>query len=100
MEKDEDKEVQKSLTGESSEKLIVYPNGRKVKRQLKEHETDEGERGIYNQKNKLNDLTGKEWTFFINSINETDFSKNEEEFKLWKYLQESIIDTKFSTGGG
>jgi DNA modification methylase len=92
------KEKQESLVGKQTEKVIMYPNGRKVKRILKEHEVDMGERGIYNQKNKLNDLTGKEWTFFINSINETDFTKNEEEFSLWKYLQKSIIATKYSTG--
>jgi DNA modification methylase len=86
------------LIEQGNEKVIIYPNGRKVKRILKEHEIDIGERGIYNQKNKLNDLTGKEWTFFINSINETDFTKNEEEFKLWKYLQESLIATKYTTG--
>jgi len=27
-----------------------------------------GERGIYDQRNPLNELTGKEWTFFLNSI--------------------------------
>lgn len=91
-------EFQKTLTEKPKEKIIVYPNGRKVKRELKEHEIDMGERGIYNKKNKLNDLTGKEWTFFINSINETDFTKNEEEYALWKYLQESLIATKYTVG--
>lgn len=89
---------QLTLNGEEI-KVIKYDNGRIVKRKLKEHEVDCGDRGIYNEKNKLNDLTGKEWTYFINSINMTDFAKNEDEFKLWKYLQESIIDTRFSTGG-
>ena len=29
---------------------------------------DLGERGIYDKRNTLNDLTGKEWTYFTNSI--------------------------------
>lgn len=37
------------------------------KRQLKEHEIDLGKRGIFNKKNRLNDLTGKEWTLFTKS---------------------------------
>jgi len=35
---------------------------KKSKRKLKSYEIDMGERGIYNTKNKLNDLTGKEWS--------------------------------------
>src|SRR3972149_3775215 len=30
--------------------------------------TDLGERGIYDARNSLNELTGKEWTFFLNSV--------------------------------
>lgn len=71
----------------------------KSKRNLKEYEIDLGERGIYNTKNKLNDLTGREWAYFINSVMETDFSKNQEEFELWKYLMGSIIETKYPTSG-
>jgi DNA modification methylase len=37
------------------------------KRKLKEYEIDMGERGIYNKRNKLNNLTGKEWTKFTKS---------------------------------
>ncbi len=37
------------------------------KRILRKHETDMGERGIYNTRNKLNNLTGKEWTKFTKS---------------------------------
>lgn len=57
------KEKQVTMKFDGDEKVIVYPNGRKVKRILKEHEVDKGERGIYNNRNQLNDLTGKEWTF-------------------------------------
>ncbi len=90
---------QTNLTNDSDEKIIVYPNGRKVKRILKDHEMDKGERGIYNNKNQLNDLTGKEWTFFINSVQVTDFAKNKTEFELWKYLQKSVIETRYTTAG-
>jgi len=93
------KDKQTRLAGNNQEKVVIYANGRKVKRKLKDYEIDMGERGIYNTKNKLNDLTGKEWTFFINSVQVTDFAKNEEEFRLWKYLQESIIETKYPTDG-
>jgi len=84
---------------EDNEKTIEYPSGRKVKRILKDYEVDKGEHGIYNEKNKLNDLTGKEWTFFLNSVHETDFAQNEKEFKLWKFLQDSVITTKYSSNG-
>jgi len=32
-----------------------------------------GERGVYDERNKLNDLTGKEWTYFLNSVWVTAF---------------------------
>ncbi len=94
-----EKRQSKSIRNIQKEKIIIYPNGRKVKRKIKDYEVDMGERGIYNTKNKLNDLTGKEWTYFLNSVYITDFRKKEEEFRLWKYLQESIIETKYPTNG-
>ena len=36
-------------------------------RKVKEYEVDMGEKGIFNKRNKLNDLTGKEWTKFTKS---------------------------------
>jgi DNA modification methylase len=30
--------------------------------------TDLGERGVYDRRNALNDLTGREWVFFLNSV--------------------------------
>ena len=90
---------QTKLMTTGKEKITVYPNGRKVKRVLKSHETDLGERGIFNAKNQLNDLTGKEWTFFINSVQETDFARTKSEFDLWKYLQKSVIATKYGVNG-
>ncbi|SCL85609.1 DNA methyltransferase [Sporanaerobacter sp. PP17-6a] len=35
---------------------------------------DMGERGIYDKRNKLNDLTGKEWVYFTNSVWITGYS--------------------------
>lgn len=72
---------------------------RGVGRKLKSYEIDMGERGIYNTKNRLNDLTGKEWVFFTNSVCITDFSSDEEEFRVWRYLQESVIETEYPTSG-
>jgi DNA modification methylase len=58
-----------------------------------------GDRGFYHKKNPLNDLTGKEWIYFTNSMLETDFD-NEEEFKDWlNYISDSVIDTRYSTSG-
>lgn len=93
-----DKHSQLTLNGEKI-KTINYENGRTIKKQLKDYEVDMGQRGIYNKKNPMNNLTGKEWTHFINSVSMTDFAKNEDEFNLWQYLQESIIATKYSTNG-
>ena len=66
---------------------------------LKNMERDLGERGIYDVRNPLNDLTGREWTHFINSVLETDFASNEDELELWKFLQDSVIPTYYTTNG-
>jgi hypothetical protein len=34
---------------------------------------DLGERGVYDSRNRLNDLTGREWTYFLNSVWVTAF---------------------------
>lgn len=41
-------------------------NGRK--KPVGKYGVDLGERGVYDKRNALNELTGKEWTFFLNSI--------------------------------
>lgn len=41
-------------------------NGRK--KRIGKFGIDMGERGVYDKRNKLNELTGKEWTFFTNSV--------------------------------
>lgn len=66
---------------------------------VKKYGRDLGERGIYDIRNPLNDLTGREWTHFINSVIETDFSSNEDELELWKFLQDSVIPTYYTTNG-
>lgn len=35
---------------------------------LKSYQTDMGDRGIYDQRNRLNDLTGREWVFSTRSV--------------------------------
>jgi DNA modification methylase len=60
---------------------------------------DMGERGKYDMRNPLNDLTGKEWIHFLNSVHETDFAADDDELELWKYMQDAIIDTRYSTNG-
>lgn len=66
---------------------------------LKKYGRDLGERGTYDIRNKLNDLTGKEWTHFVNSVLETDFDSNEDELELWRFLQDSVIPTYYTTNG-
>ena len=46
---------------------------------------DMGERGIYDKRNTLNDLTGKEWLFFTNSVWITGFSPTAKENVGLKY---------------
>lgn len=40
---------------------------------------DMGERGVYDRRNKLNELTGKEWLYFTNSVWITGFSPTAKE---------------------
>lgn len=44
----------------------MQSNGRR--KPVGKYGIDMGERGIYDTRNKLNELTGKEWIFFLNSI--------------------------------
>ena len=46
---------------------------------------DMGDRGIYDTRNPLNDLTGKEWLFFTNSVWITGFSPTAKENVGLKY---------------
>ena len=42
-------------------------------RKIGKYGVDKGERGIYDLRNKLNDLTGREWTYFTLSVLETKY---------------------------
>lgn len=44
------------------------------KKPLGPNSVDMGERGTYDKRNKLNDLTGKEWVYFTNSVWITGYS--------------------------
>lgn len=46
---------------------------------------DLGERGVYDKRNQLNDLTGKEWVFFTNSVWITGYSPTAKENVGLKY---------------
>ena len=46
---------------------------------------DLGERGIYDTRNKLNELTGKEWVYFTNSVWITGYSPTARENVGLKY---------------
>ena len=50
-----------------------------VNKTLGKNSVDLGERGIYDKRNQLNDLTGKEWVFFTNSVWITGFSPTAKE---------------------
>lgn len=49
------------------------------KKPLGKNGIDLGDRGIYDKRNKLNDLTGKEWVFFTNSVWITGYSPTAKE---------------------
>lgn len=66
---------------------------------VKKYGRDLGERGVYDIRNNLNELTGKEWIYFINSMHETDLASNKKDYELWKFLQNSIIPTRYVTNG-
>ena len=54
------------------------------------------ERGIYDKRNKLNELTGKEWVYRTNSVEIIESSV--EDLELYKFIRE-ILETKYSTKG-
>lgn len=54
-------------------------------KKLGKNGVDMGERGIYDKRNQLNDLTGKEWVFFTNSVWITGYSPTAKENVGLKY---------------
>jgi adenine-specific DNA methylase/DNA modification methylase len=57
---------------------------------------ERGESGIYDIRNKLNNLTGKEWVYRTNSVEILD--TNYDEASLLEFMTE-ILETKYSTRG-
>lgn len=47
---------------------------RVIEKKIGANGVDMGERGVYDKRNKLNDLTGKEWVYFTNSVWITGYS--------------------------
>jgi DNA modification methylase len=45
---------------------VLTSNGRR--KRIGKHGVDLGERGVYDKRNPLNELTGREWTYFLNSV--------------------------------
>ena len=54
-------------------------------KELGKNSVDLGERGIYDKRNQLNDLTGKEWVYFTNSVWITGYSPTAKENIGLKY---------------
>ena len=54
-------------------------------KKLGKNGVDLGERGVYDKRNKLNELTGKEWVFFTNSVWITGYSPTAKENVGLKY---------------
>ena len=45
---------------------VLNSNGRR--KRIGKHGVDLGERGVYDKRNPLNELTGREWIYFLNSV--------------------------------
>lgn len=79
----------------SIEQTALFSAPKKAK-SLGKYGVDYGKRGIYDRRNKLNDLTGREWVFRTSSI-ET-FQLSEEDLELYRFIVD-IWETKYSTRG-
>jgi DNA modification methylase len=53
---------------EAEDKKIEYYNADQLERTPQVYRKDMGKRGFYDKRNKLNDLTGKEWKFMSKSV--------------------------------
>jgi len=78
-----------------SEQLLLFHIDKDRKKPGK-YGIDIGERGIYDKRNKLNSLTGKEWVYRTNSIEAVQ--NTEQDIELYKFIME-IWGTKYSTRG-
>jgi len=78
----------------SDQLALFYIN--KDHKKLGKYGIDYGERGVYDKRNKLNNLTGKEWVYRTNSIESVQSTK--QEIDLYKFIME-VWETKYSTRG-
>lgn len=91
--------TKKKKTVKKTIKKSIKKTTKKGEKKTRKYGVDKGERGFYDVRNPLNDLTGKEWTYFTNSVLESDFLNSEEDLELVKYLQDSIIVSNFPVSG-
>jgi len=78
-----------------SEQLSLYPT-KKENNNISKYGIDFKDRGIYDKRNKLNNLTGKEWVYRTNSIESVQGI--EKDIELYKFIMKTL-ETKFSTRG-
>lgn len=64
--------------------------------QIQKYNIESEQKGKYDTRNKLNNLTGKEWIFRTNSIEIIE--SNPEDINLYNFIKE-IWETKYSTKG-
>lgn len=78
-----------------SEQMALFHTDKK-REKLGRYGVDCGERGLYDKRNKLNNLTGKEWVYRTNSIESVQ--STEQDMELYKFIME-VWETKYSTRG-
>lgn len=88
------KELKEQVYKVSEQLGLFYTD--KVSNKLGKYGIDYGEKGIYDKRNKLNNLTGKEWVYRTNSIEQVQ--STEQYIELYKFIME-VLETKYSTKG-
>ena len=78
-----------------SEQLALFYTD-KDRKNFGKYGIDYRERGIYDKRNKLNNLTGKEWVYRTNSIE--PIQSTEQDVELYRFIMEAW-ETKYSTRG-
>jgi len=78
-----------------SEQLSFYPT-KKEANNTNKYGIDFKDRGIYDKRNKLNNLTGREWIYRTNSIE--FIQSTEQDIEFYKFIM-SAFETKYSTRG-
>ena len=77
-------------------KQLSFSYTNKELKRIGKYGIDFGERGIYDKRNRLNDLTGKEWVYHTNSME--PIISTEQEIELYKFIMK-VWETKYSTRG-